>query len=167
MYIVHKGMAYWHVITLLEAIVPRRSQVSHSVDLISLSWRLIKHRKRVCLWSNKSILIGLQVMVVECICCLALIFFLLLFLFLGGFTYLHCSRDERRVCSTRLSSPLISSGAKLKCLQFWLYGWSSFLKVSLASKYKEKAFLFRAYPCWRQRRVAVSEDFPYQVNDII
>ena len=78
-----------------------------------------------------------------------------------------CSLDKRRVCSERLSSPLISSGAKLKCLQFWFYGWSSSLKVSLFSKYKKRHFWFRAYPRWRQRRVAVSEDFPYQVNDII
>ena len=53
------------------------------------------------------------------------------------------------------------------CLQFWFYGWFSSLKVSLSSKYKEKNFWFRAYPSWRRRRVAVSEDSPYQVNDII
>lgn len=78
-----------------------------------------------------------------------------------------CYLDERRFCYARLSSPLISSGAKLKCLQFWLYGWYSSLRVSLASKYKEKTLRVRVYPIWRQIRVAINEDSPYQVNDIL
>ena len=62
---------------VVEAIaVPWRPLVSYSVDLIILAWRRIKHRRRVCLLSNKSRR-GLQMMVMKCISCLAIILFLL------------------------------------------------------------------------------------------
>ena len=80
-----------------------------------------------------------------------------------------CSVDGPRYCPASLSSRLISSGARWKCLQFWFYGWYDYLEVSLVSKLRKTTFKrkFYARPSWSQMRVNISEDFPYQVNAII
>ena len=81
-----------------------------------------------------------------------------------------CLPDGRRYCSARLSSPLISSGARWKCLQFWLFGRFDRLEVSLVSKFNQTTLRrrwFLADPFWTQRHMSISVDSPYQVNAII
>ncbi|XP_067041821.1 uncharacterized protein [Acropora muricata] len=87
-----------------------------------------------------------------------------LFRNLGGFIYLQdCSYSVNGYCPATLSSPFISSGARLKCLQFRLFGWFSVLEVSLVSKFKSRERKFFAYRSWRRIHMPINEDFPYQV----
>ncbi|KAK2568096.1 Leucine-rich repeat and immunoglobulin-like domain-containing nogo receptor-interacting protein 1, partial [Acropora cervicornis] len=86
----------------------------------------------------------------------------------GGFTYFqNCSSGETD-CHARLSSPLISSGAKWKCLQFWYYTtYANQLKVLLVPN-ETTSHLLKTYDCdrsyrWRLRRVPLSANFAYQV----
>ena len=106
-------------------------------------------------------------MVLKCISCLALICFFCS-PFLGEFIYLQdCSYSVNGYCPATLSSPLISLGARLKCLQFRLFGWFSVLEVSLVSKFKVTKRQFFADRSWRRMHMAINEDFPYQVNAIL
>ena len=88
--------------------------------------------------------------------------------FPGGFTYFqNCSSGETD-CHARLSSPLISSGAKWKCLQFWYYtAYAGQLKVLLVPEETTSDSL-KTYNCcrsngWRLRRVPLSANFAYKV----
>ena len=91
--------------------------------------------------------------------------------FPGGFIYFqNCSSGETD-CHARLSSPLISSGAKWKCLQFWYYtAYAGQLKVLLAPN-ETTSHSLKTYNCnrsygWRLRRVPLSANFAYQVSII-
>ena len=81
-----------------------------------------------------------------------------------------CSPDGTGYCPARLSSPLISSGARWKCLQFWFYGFYDSLEVSLVSKFNQRTLyrrLLYADPYWRRIDVPISVNSSYQVNAII
>ena len=91
--------------------------------------------------------------------------------FPGGFTYFqNCSSGETD-CHARLSSPLISSGAKWKCLQFWYYtAYAGQLKVLLVPN-EATSHSLKTYNCcrsngWRLRRVPLSANFAYKVSII-
>ena len=91
--------------------------------------------------------------------------------FAGGFTYFqNCSSGETD-CHARLSSPLISSGAKWKCLQFWYYAaYAGQLKVLLVPN-ETTSHSLKTYNCcrsngWRLRRVPLSANFAYKVSII-
>ncbi|XP_044177252.1 uncharacterized protein LOC122959772 [Acropora millepora] len=89
----------------------------------------------------------------------------------GGFVYLQdCSATGTPYCPARLSSPLIGSGARWKCLQFWLYGWYYYLEVSLVSKLNQTTLYrrwFLARRFWKRIDVPIAVDSPYQVNAIL
>ena len=89
--------------------------------------------------------------------------------FAGGFTYFqNCSSGETD-CHARLSSPLISSGAKWKCLQFWYYTTHyGRLKVLLVPEETPSQTLktYNYSYGWRLERVPLSANFTYQVNII-
>ncbi|XP_015778731.1 PREDICTED: MAM and LDL-receptor class A domain-containing protein 1-like isoform X3 [Acropora digitifera] len=90
-----------------------------------------------------------------------------LFSNLGGFIYLQaCSSSGTEYCPARLSSPLIGSGARWKCLQFWVYGWYYYLEVSLVSKLNQTT-LYRRGPTghtfWTRIDVPIAVDSPYQM----
>ena len=78
-----------------------------------------------------------------------------------------CPYSVNGYCPATLRSPLISSGARLKCLQFRLFESFSVLEVSLVSKFKVTKRQFFAYGSWRRMHMAINEDFPYQVNAIM
>ncbi|XP_015771320.1 PREDICTED: zinc metalloproteinase nas-39-like isoform X5 [Acropora digitifera] len=85
-----------------------------------------------------------------------------------GFTYFqNCSSGETD-CHARLSSPLISSGAKWKCLQFWYYtAYAGQLKVLLVPN-EATSHSLKTYNCcrsngWRLQRVPLSANFAYKV----
>ena len=81
-----------------------------------------------------------------------------------------CSLDGTGYCLASLSSPLISSGARWKCLQFWLYGLYDNLEVSLVSKLNQTTLhrrQFLAGLSWTRIDVPISVDSPYQVNAIL
>ncbi|XP_067041831.1 uncharacterized protein [Acropora muricata] len=86
---------------------------------------------------------------------------------LGGFVYLQdCSPTGTQYCPARLSSPLIGSGARWKCLKFWLYGWHDYLEVSLVSKLNQTTLYRRrllARHFWTRIDVPIAVDSPYQV----
>ena len=90
--------------------------------------------------------------------------------FTGGFTYFqNCSSGETD-CHARLSSPIISSGAKWKCLQFWYYiSYAGQLKVLLVleetTSHTLKTYNYNSYG-WRLERVPLSANFTYQVSII-
>ena len=90
--------------------------------------------------------------------------------FPGGFTYFEkCSRVQGDF-HPRLISPLITSGAKWKCLQFWYYcTWYGQLKVLLVPNEKTSHTL-KTYNAffnnWMLERVPLSANFTYQVNII-
>ena len=91
--------------------------------------------------------------------------------FAGGFTYFqNCSSGETD-CHARLSSPLISSGAKWKCLQFWYYtAYGGQLKVLLVRN-ETTSYTLKIYCCfrahrWRLLRVPLIANFSYQVSII-
>ena len=89
--------------------------------------------------------------------------------FPGGFTYFqNCSSGETD-CHARLSSPLISSGAKWKCLQFWYYIEFGQLKVLLVpnetTSHTLETYNYHSYG-WRLERVPLSANFTYQVSII-
>ena len=90
--------------------------------------------------------------------------------FPGGFTYFEKLSRDVGDFHARLSSPLISSGAKWKCLQFWYHITRySQLKVLLVANettsYTLKTYNFRFYD-WRVVRVPLSANFTYQVSII-
>ena len=91
--------------------------------------------------------------------------------FPGGFTYFQNCSSGKTDCLARLSSPLISSGAKWKCLQFWSYiAYAGQLKVLLVpdettSHALKTYYYYRAYG-WHLRRVPLSANFSYQVSII-
>ena len=89
--------------------------------------------------------------------------------FPGGFTYFqNCAGGETH-CHVTLRSPLISSGAKWKCLQFWYYIQYSQLKVLLFPEettwHTLKTYKYNSYG-WRLERVPLSANFTYQVSII-
>ena len=87
--------------------------------------------------------------------------------FAGGFTYFqNCPSGD---CHARLSSPLISSGAKWKCLQFWYYIEFGQLKVLLVpnetTSHTLETYNYHSYG-WRLGRVPLSANVTYQVSII-
>ena len=90
--------------------------------------------------------------------------------FPGGFTYFqNCARGGTD-CHARLSSPLISSEARWKCLQFWYYtSYLGQLKVLLVpektTSHTLKTYNYNTYG-WRLQRVTLSANFTYQVSII-
>ena len=104
------------------------------------------------------------------VCALHIIDFFYWSPFPGGFTYFqNCAHGETD-CHARLTSPLISSGAEWKCLQFWHYTWYGQLKVLLVPKettsYTSKTYNYRYSYLWRLERVPLSANFTYQVSII-
>ena len=88
--------------------------------------------------------------------------------FPGGFTYFKGCSSGETYCHASLSSPLITSRAGWKCLQFWYYIWGGQLKVRLVSNEKTSrtvGLFYSAYP-WRLGLVNLSADFPYEVSTI-
>ena len=91
--------------------------------------------------------------------------------FPGGFTYFQNCLSGETDCHARLSSPLISSGAKWKCLQFWYYtAYAGQLKVLLVPN-ETTSHSLKTYNCnrsygWRLRRVPLIANFAYQVSII-
>ena len=90
--------------------------------------------------------------------------------FPGGFTYLR--KYGERDCHAKLSSPLISSGAEWKCLQFWYHIYFGQLRVNLVPKgtishtLKTYDYSYRYPRGMTRERVPLSADFPYQVSII-
>ncbi|XP_044170430.1 uncharacterized protein LOC114974207 [Acropora millepora] len=87
--------------------------------------------------------------------------------FPGGFTYFQKRSRGVGDFHARLSSPLISSGAKWKCLQFWYcitrYGQLKVLLVSNeTTSYALKTYNF-IFNDWRVGRAPLSAKFSYQV----
>ncbi|XP_015761076.1 PREDICTED: MAM and LDL-receptor class A domain-containing protein 1-like [Acropora digitifera] len=85
----------------------------------------------------------------------------------GGFTYFQSCSSGQTDCHARLSSPLISSGAKWKCLEFWYYtAYPGQLKVLLVpnetTSHTLKTYNYNSYG-WRLERVPLSANFNYQV----
>ncbi|XP_015770385.1 PREDICTED: uncharacterized protein LOC107348826 [Acropora digitifera] len=86
---------------------------------------------------------------------------------LGGFTYFQNCAPGGTDCHARLSSPLISSEARWKCLQFWYYtSYLGQLKVLLVpektTSHTLKTYNYNSYG-WRLQRVTLSANFTYQV----
>ncbi|XP_067040958.1 uncharacterized protein [Acropora muricata] len=84
-----------------------------------------------------------------------------------GFTYFQSCSSGQTDCHARLSSPLISSGAKWKCLEFWYYtAYPGQLKVLLVpnetTSHTLKTYNYNSYG-WRLERVPLSANFNYQV----
>ena len=90
--------------------------------------------------------------------------------FPGGFTYFQSCSSGQTDCNASLSSPLISSGAKWKCFEFWYYtAYPGQLKVLLVpnetTSHTLKTYNYNSYG-WRLERVPLSANFNYQVNII-
>ncbi|XP_015771305.1 PREDICTED: dorsal-ventral patterning protein tolloid-like [Acropora digitifera] len=84
-----------------------------------------------------------------------------------GFTYFQSCSSGQTDCHARLSSPLISSGAKWKCLEFWYYtAYPGQLKVlsvpEKTNSHTLKTYNYNSYG-WRLERVALSANFTYRV----
>ena len=87
--------------------------------------------------------------------------------FPGGFTYFQGCSGSKTYCHAKLSSPLISSGAGWKCLQFWYHAWGGQLKVLLVSnETTSRTFGPHSSFFWRRGRVNLSSYFPYEVSII-
>ena len=92
--------------------------------------------------------------------------------FPGRFTYFFVPSRCKTDCHAKLSSPLISSGAEWKCLQFWYYIRFGQLKVNLVPKetishtLKTYDYSYRHSHFMTLGRVPLSADFPYQVSII-
>ena len=87
--------------------------------------------------------------------------------FPGGFTYFQGCSSGKRYCHAKLSSPLISSGAGWKCLQFWHHIWGGQLKVLLVSnETTSRTFEQDSFFVWTRGRVNLSSYFPYEVSII-
>ena len=90
--------------------------------------------------------------------------------FPGGFTYFQKRPHDVGDFHPRLSSPLISSGAKWRCLQFWYYCTQhGQLKVLLVpnekTSYTLKTYSY-SFSDWMLERVPLSANFTYQVSII-
>ncbi|XP_015778724.1 PREDICTED: MAM and LDL-receptor class A domain-containing protein 1-like [Acropora digitifera] len=85
----------------------------------------------------------------------------------GGFTYFQKRPHDVGDFHPRLSSPLISAGAKWRCLQFWYYCTQhGQLKVLLVpnekTSYTLKTYSY-SFSDWMLERVPLSANFTYQV----
>ncbi|XP_015772037.1 PREDICTED: uncharacterized protein LOC107350313 [Acropora digitifera] len=86
----------------------------------------------------------------------------------AGFTFFSKRSGGETDCHAKLSSPLISSGAEWKCLQFWYHIYFGQLKVNLVTKetishtLKTYDYSYRYRHGMTLGRVPLSADSPYQ-----